>query len=63
MAHADLGPSGILLFTIQQMIKACSEAKKGARVLAQCAWGTRFDLQRYGVHTPNTWDEDKARSN
>lgn len=38
MAHADLGLSGgILLFTIQQMMKACSEAKKGARVLAQCA--------------------------
>lgn len=37
MAHADLGLSGILLFTIQQMMKACSEAKKGARVFAQCA--------------------------
>lgn len=38
-------------------------AKKGARELAQCAWGPRFDLQPYEVCTPNTRDEDKARSN
>lgn len=54
MAHADLGLSGILLFTIQQMRKGCSVAKKGARELAQCARSSRFDLQQYEVHTPNT---------
>lgn len=37
MFHADLGLSGILLFTIHQMMKVCSVAKKGARELAQCA--------------------------